>query len=144
MGLDYFCPDCRERFVVVFETTIMTTRPEESEFMLLLRQPNQGPHPTPEEMGRIMQRFTTWMEGMSARGIVIGTGGLEVNGKILRGPRGISLTDGPYPETKEIVGGYVIVKAASLDDAVEIARDCPGLDYRMAVEVRQVKHRRQP
>jgi hypothetical protein len=119
----------------------MPTQAEKPEFMLLLLQPNRGPHPTPEEMNEIMGRFSRWMDGMNAQGIVAGTSGLEVAGKILRGPRGASVTDGPFPEAKEIVGGYVIIKAADLDAAVEIARDCPGLDYRMAVEVRPVKHR---
>ncbi len=109
--------------------------------MLLLRQPNTGPHPGAEEMERIMARFTTWMEGMTARGIVIGMAGLEVAGKVLRKSGEVIVTDGPYPETTEIVGGYVLISATDLDAAVEIARGCPGLDYRMAVEVRPVKHR---
>ena len=119
-----------------------TQSSENSEFMLLLRQPHTGPHPTAEEMNKIMERFTQWMNAMSAKGIVVGTSGLEVTGKVLRGPRGATLTDGPYLEAKEIVGGYVIVKAENETAAVEIARDCPGLDYRMAVEVRKVKHMR--
>lgn len=119
----------------------MPTKPATPEFMLLLRQPNSGPHPTPEEMQKIMERFTKWMNDMSAKGIVIATSGLEVTGKVLRGPRGASLTDGPYPEAKEIVGGYVLLRVDSLEEAVENARACPGLDYKMAVEVRPVKHR---
>lgn len=54
---------------------------------------------------------------------------------------GESLTDGPYLEAKEIIGGYVTIKAADLKEAVEAARRCPGLDYRMAVEVRRERHR---
>lgn len=116
---------------------------EKSDFMLLLRQPHSGPHPTPEEMEQIMARFTQWMDGMRAKGIVVGTSGLEVAGAVLRGPRGTSITDGPYLEANEIIGGYVIIKAADLNAAIENARDCPGLDYRMAVEVRPVKYRHQ-
>lgn len=52
---------------------------------------------------------------------------------------GAVITDGPYAEAKEIVGGYILINASSLDEAVEIARGCPGLDYRLAVEVRPVK-----
>ncbi len=114
----------------------MTTQSEKPEFMLLLRQPHTGPHPSPQEMERIMARFTQWMDGMSAKNLVVGTSGLEVTGKVLRGPRGTTLTDGPYAEGAEIVGGYVIVKAEDENAAVELARDCPGLDYRMVVEVK--------
>jgi len=117
----------------------MTTQSNKSQFLLLLRQPHAGPHPTPEEMQQIMGRFMEWMQGMSAKGIVAGTNGLEDTGKVLRGSRGASVTDGPFAESKEVVGGYVLISADSLSHAVEIARDCPGLDYRMAVEVRPVK-----
>ena len=120
----------------------MTTLPEQSEFMLLLHQPHGGgPGPTQEQLKQIMGRFNEWMSGMRAKGLVVGTNGLDVTGAVLRGPRGASMTDGPYSETKEIVGGYVVIKAANLNEAIELARDCPGLDYRMAVEVRPIKAR---
>jgi len=121
----------------------MTTEANQPQFLLLLHQPNTGPAPTAEEMKEIMGRFTVWMQGMKARGMVVGTNGLEPTGQILRGPRGASSTDGPFAEAKEIVGGYVLITAESLSHAVEAARDCPGLDYRMAVEVRPVKQRRE-
>jgi hypothetical protein len=86
-----------------------------------------------------MKRFMVWMDDLNKKGIVAGTNGLDDTGKILRGPRGESISDGPYAESKEIVGGYILINAANLDEAVEIARGCPGLDYRLAVEVRPVK-----
>ena len=120
----------------------MNTSSEKSDYMLLLRQPNTGPAPTPDEMKKIMDRFGVWMESMAAKGMVLATAGLEVSGKILRGSGGETITDGPYPEANEIVGGYVLITAADLNDAIAAARECPGLDYRMAVEVRPVKHRK--
>ena len=112
------------------------------QFLLLLHQPNSGTAgPTPEELEKIMARFGVWMQGLSARGMVVGTNGLENTGAILRGPRGASMTDGPFSEAKEIVGGYVLIRAENLQEAIEAARECPGLDYRMAVEVRPVKKR---
>jgi hypothetical protein len=118
----------------------MPTQSEKSQFLLLLRQP-PGPTPPPEFLQPIMIRFMEWMKDMNAKGLLVGTNGLEVTGKVLRGPRGASVSDGPYPESKEIVGGYVLITADSLDHAVEIARDCPGLDYPMVVEVRPVRPR---
>lgn len=137
-----FCPKAGVRRTV--ENHIipaMATDPHPSQFLLLLRQPQAGPGPTPEELSRIMQRFSEWMSGLEAKGILVANNGLETTGKVLRQPRGASVTDGPYPETKEIVGGYILIKAESLTHAVEIARDCPGLDYRLAVEVRPVRPR---
>lgn len=116
----------------------MNTPSTPSPFLILLHQPAGGV-PPPEELQKIMARFNTWMDDMKAKGIVQGTGGLDITGKVLRGRRGAVLTDGPYAEAKEIVGGYVLISAASLEAAVEVARDCPGLDYAMAVEVRPVR-----
>jgi hypothetical protein len=119
----------------------MTKRPNKPQFLLLLRQPNDGAGPTPEELRHIMGRFGQWMQGLSARGMVVSTNGLDYGGATLRGSRGASVTDGPYIEAKEIVGGYVLITADDLAQAIEVARDCPGLDFRMAVEVRPVKSR---
>ena len=119
----------------------MSTQTKPSQFMLLLRQPQTGAGPTPDELLAITGRFAQWMAAMNAKGIVAGNNGLENTGKILRGPRGATVTDGPYLETKEIVGGYVLINAESLNHAVEIARDCPGLDFRLAVEVRPIRPR---
>jgi hypothetical protein len=121
---------------------LMNTQTKKPQFLLLLHQPNTGPAPTPDQMKQIMDRFTVWMRNLSDKGIVVGTNGLESTGTVLRGPRGTTLNDGPFAESKEIVGGYVLITADSFNQAVEIARDCPGLDYQMAVEVRPVKERR--
>lgn len=117
----------------------MSKQSTQQQFLLLLRQPSAGPRPTPEEMQRIMERFMTWMKSMSDEGRVVATNGLEDSGKVLRGPGGLAVSDGPYPESKEIVGGYVLVTARDLEHACELARGCPGLDHRMVVEVRPVK-----
>ena len=118
----------------------MNTPIVKSTYMLLLRQPAGGV-PAPEEMKKIMAQFGEWMQRMTSKGMVQGTNGLDITGKVLRGARGSLITDGPYLETKEIVGGYVLISAASLEEAVEAARDCPGLGYGMAVEVRPVRQR---
>lgn len=121
----------------------MANESKQSQFMLLLHQP-AGPGPNPDELRHIMARFGQWMNDMKAKGILVGNNGLENTGKTLRGPRGASATDGPYSETKEIVGGYIIISARNLEEAVDIARDCPGLDYSLAVEVRPINHCREP
>ena len=82
------------------------------------------------------------MTALKTKGIVAGSNGLESTGKVLRGPRGASVTDGPYSETKETVGGYILISAQNLDEAVEIARECPGLDYQLTVEVRPINNSR--
>jgi hypothetical protein len=118
----------------------MKTTDHHSLYLLLLRQPARGPHPTPAQMREIMARFEQWMADIRAAGALVSSHGLKAKGKVLRGRRGQNVSDGPYAEAKEIVGGYVLVRARNHAQALRLARDCPGLDYRMAIEVRAVKH----
>ncbi len=117
----------------------MTTKSTKSQFLLLFHHSIEGPDPTPAEMEQIMGRWMAWMKGMGAKGQMAGTNRLQETGKVLRGPRGASVTDGPYVESKEVVGGYILINADSYAEAVAIARGCPGLDGEIAVEVREVE-----
>ncbi|QIF05578.1 YciI family protein [Roseimicrobium sp. ORNL1] len=120
-------------------TSSTSATESQPKFMFLFRQPHgDGPPPSPVELERIMVHFREWMESMYARGHVLGTNGLETTGKVLRGSHGAMMTDGPLIESKEIIGGYVMITARDLEEAVELARACPGLDHRMAVEVRPI------
>ena len=111
-------------------------------YLILLEYPNDAKPPTSEEMKTIMTRFDSWMGELYGQGRVAATNGLELTGKILRGPIGQTIvTDGPFAEGKEVVGGYVLLNPSTLDEAMAVARACPGLDYRMIVEVRPVKSR---
>ena len=117
----------------------MTTQSKKSQFLLLFRHSQEGPDPTPQEMEQIFGRWMEWMKGMNAQGIFAGANRLQDTGKVLRGPRGASLTDGPFAESKEIVGGYVLISADNYAQALEVARGCPGLDGGTVVEVREVE-----
>ncbi len=113
-----------------------------NQYLIILRQPGTGPGPEPEKMKKIMIRFGAWMDGLRAKDAVVGTNGLQPTGKIIRGSLAeMVITDGPYIEAKEVVGGYVLVKARSLPAAVAMAKRCPGLDYGMTIEVRPVLQR---
>jgi hypothetical protein len=94
---------------------------------------------TPEEMQQLFQKWMTWIAGMKAKGQYLAGDPLEdTPGKVLRGPRGAQVTDGPFAEAKEIVGGYMLIAAKSFAEAVKISKDCPGLDVGGCVEIRQV------
>jgi hypothetical protein len=111
-----------------------------SPFLLILRQPPGGA-PPPAELQKIMTKFQAWMESVEAKHEVLGTHGLAPTaGTVVRGPNLIE-TDGPYVEAKEVIGGYVLLTAASLAEATAAARGCPGLAYGMSVEVRPVLNR---
>jgi len=90
-------------------------------------------------MEKIFGQWMEWMKNMTGKGQMVGANRLQDNGKVLRQPRGASVSDGPYAESKEVVGGYVLIQADNFDEAVEIARGCPGLNMETAVEVRPVE-----
>ncbi len=111
---------------------------KKSDFLLLFRHPADGPDPSPEEMQQIFGRWMAWMKGMKDKDQFVVADRLQETGKVLRGAAG-AVTDGPFAESKEVVGGFVIVKAASLDEAVQIGRGCPGLPLGTIVEVRPIE-----
>jgi hypothetical protein len=112
---------------------------KKSEFLLVFRQPQDEPDPTPEEMEKILSRWMDWMKSMNSRGEMRGVNRLQDTGKVLRGVRGAKVTDGPFVESKEVVGGYILIAADDLAQATEIARGCPGLDRNTIVEIRPVE-----
>lgn len=119
----------------------MPTATKRKPHVLLMQYPEGATPPSAKELKTIMTRFGAWMETLTQEGRVAATNGLELTGKILRGPIGETvITDGPYAEGKEVVGGYVLLNPCTLKEAVKAAGQCPGLDYRMIVEVRPVSH----
>ena len=112
---------------------------EKPQFLFLFRHPSDMPDPTPEEMQQIMGCWMNWMNGIKAKGQLIGGNPLGDGGKVLRGATGSTVTDGPFAETKEIVGGYLIVAADNLAKAAKVARGCPGFANGTIVEVRPIE-----
>lgn len=114
-----------------------------SPFLLLFR--NAGPdtheHLTAAEKAAMAKKWNDWFEGLAARGQVEHANPLGLGGRVVSGPAGDRVTDGPYAEGKEIIGGYFSILAADLDEATAIARQCPGLAVGLTVEVRPVVSR---
>lgn len=107
-------------------------------FMLIFRG-GDSPGDSPEQMQRHMQKWFAWFDGLSKSGAYKGQGApLEPGGKVLRGTRK-TVSDGPFAEAKDLVGGYAIVEAKDLEAAVEIASGCPTYEKDGAVEVRPVR-----
>ncbi len=79
------------------------------------------------------------MGGLAEQGIFGGAQPLTAEGKVIKGNKKV-VTDGPFMEGKEMVGGYLICKADTYDKAVEIANECPILVFDDGmVEVREIK-----
>lgn len=79
--------------------------------------------PSPEQMQQMYAAFSAWQDKFGDRIVDMG-GKLKPAGKVLTAT---SVTDGPFTEAKEIVGGYMVVAAESYDPAVEIVSECPGV-----------------
>lgn len=92
---------------------------------------------SPEEMQKHMQKWVEWVEKLKADKTYVSGEALTPGGKTVKGSKAV-VTDGPFAESKEVVGGYFIVKAANIDEAIKIAKDCPDLPYDGVVEVREV------
>jgi len=110
-----------------------------AEFLYLFRNRAGGPALSPEEMQQTMQRWIAWIEQLSRAGKFKGGDPLEDGGKVLSGPAGTLVTDGPFAEAKEVVGGYLLVSAGSPEEAVELARGCPIYAHGGTVEVRAIQ-----
>lgn len=93
---------------------------------------------SPEALQAEMQKWNQWIGGIAAQGKLVSSDALVPAGRTLRG-RGRVMSDGPYTEGKEIVGGYLILSAANLDEAVELSMGCPMFDTDGIVEVRPVQ-----
>lgn len=93
--------------------------------------------PSPEMMQQILATWGKWMEQVAKNGnLVDGGDGLQPTGKKVK-PGGV-VSDGPFIEAKELVGGYSIVQADSYEKACEFAKTCPILSYGGWVEVREL------
>ena len=109
---------------------------EKKHFLFLFRSRLDEPEPSPQQMEQIFGKWMAWMKSMKAKGQFVGGDRLQDSGAVLRGS---AVTDGPFAEAKEMIGGYVLISADTLAEATEIAKGCPGLDYGTAVEVRPIE-----
>src|SRR4051794_40134803 len=92
-----------------------------------------------EEIQAAIDRFYTWYQGLVAEGRVKAGHRLAIEGKVVSQRR---IADGPFAEAKELIGGYWIVHARSLDEAAELMSHNPTLACGLSFEVRPIEHKR--
>ncbi len=93
---------------------------------------------SPQERQDLLEKWNAWFDGLVASGKLQSGHPLEPEGRTVSGPSGERITDGPFVETKEAIGGFFLLSVADIEEATAIARACPGLSYGMRVEVRPV------
>jgi len=91
-----------------------------------------------EAAAKNMQAWMAWMGDLAAKGITVGADPLQPTGKQVTGSKKV-VTDGPFVEAKEMVGGYLIVNAKDIDEAVEISKGCPIFAENGKLEVRPIQ-----
>jgi hypothetical protein len=110
-----------KEFLLVFRTDLATSEVK----------------PSPEQLQNMMKPWQDWMGGLAAQNKLVSPGNrLDSDGRVVK-PNNM-IINGPYVEIKEAIGGYIIIQAASLDEAAELSKGCPILMIGGNVEVRTI------
>lgn len=103
---------------------------------------NSGPenyqHLSPGQRQELMTRWNSWYDDLAAQEKAVAGQPLELETRVVSGPGGERVVDGPFAEAKEAIGGYVMLNVSGLEEATEIAQRHPGLAYGLIIEVRQM------
>lgn len=91
---------------------------------------------SPDQMQELMGKWGTWIKKLSDAGRYKAGDRLSRDEAKTVSDFGNVITDGPYVESKEMVGGYIIIDAETMDEAVEISKECPIYNIKGVVEVR--------
>lgn len=108
-----------------------------SEFTFLYR--GRDASASPEQMQKTIEKWLAWFKDLSAKGHIKNIGHpLEDSGKVVRGNQK-TVTDGPFAEAKDVVGGFTLIEARDLEEATELSKGCPILEVGGSVEVRPIR-----
>jgi hypothetical protein len=111
-----------------------------SEFIFLYRstpEQQRAAMGTPAQAQRSLESYRAWIRALEANGHIAESGKpLDPSGRVVKMNRVV--TDGPYVEAKDLVLGFIVVRAADLDEAVELAHGCPIVQGGGTIEIRPV------
>lgn len=111
--------------------------PQPSQFLLLFSGTNWHRGLSPQEIQEIMDRTNAWFDKLARTGKSKAAQPLEGEGKTVSFKNG-AVADGPFTESKESIGGYLLLEVANFDEAMAIARENPMIPHGLTVEVRPV------
>jgi hypothetical protein len=107
-------------------------------YMLLYRSDGWYNRLSRQDLQSLMDQNKTWIEKLSAQGKAKPGRALERRGAFVSGKNGRFVTDGPFAESKEAIGGYLVLDVETLDEAIAIAQTVPSLAYGGSIEVRPI------
>jgi hypothetical protein len=105
--------------------------------LFLYDDPTEWQNISPEEMQKAIEKYVAWAK----KPFMVSSQRLGADtGRVIRAERGGTprASDGPYSETKEVLGGYYLIEADNYDQAVQRALDHPHLEYGGTIEVRSL------
>jgi hypothetical protein len=111
---------------------------DQNGYMLLYRSDEWYNRLSREELQKLMNENSAWIQRLTAQGKVRPGRALERTGALVSGKDGRFVTDGPFAESKEAIGGYLLVDVETLDEAIAIAQSIPSLAYAGSIEVRPI------
>ncbi len=95
---------------------------------------------SPEQMQNVIGEYMAWSAKVEKSGHLIqGEKLTDGEGRVLRGGDKVSVTDGPYSEAKEVLGGFTVLKAKSYDEVQKLCKDHPHLKYGGVIEIREIE-----
>ena len=110
-------------------------------YVLLLHDSGtMPPEMSPAEIQAVIQRYIAWRERVQQGGRAVnGHKLVDGQGRVMRRTsESTSVTDGPYAEAREVIGGLFVIEAKDYDEVVALCSDCPHLDFG-SVEIREVE-----
>lgn len=116
----------------------MSSSTPSSTCMLIFRGTDWHKGLSSEEMQQVAGQWRNWFDRLAREGKAIAGNPLENDGRTVSLKYGRVVADGPFAESKEAIGGYFLLKVSGLDEAVEIAKECPGIPHGAVVEVRTI------
>ena len=111
---------------------------DQNGYILLYRTDEWYNRLSHQELQNLMSENSAWIQRLTAQGKAKPGRALERRGAFVSGKNGKFVTDGPFAESKEAIGGYLLVDVETLDEAIAIAQSSPGLAYGGSIEVRPI------
>ena len=110
------------------------------QFILVLRDQTWNPSEmSPEEIQKVLKRYRAWVDRLGGKGNKL----RDEEGRVLRrnGSK-VTVTDGPFTEAREVLGGFLVIEAASYDEAQRLCEDSPHFEFG-SIEIRQIEEPQQ-
>jgi hypothetical protein len=139
----FFCGVSKTRLAIrhmIGSRQVVREEKMPSYLLLLHEDPSVFEQVSPAEMQAIIQKYTDWKLRLEAMGALTrGEKLRDGTGRVLRREAGqTSIADGPYTESREVIGGLFAIDASSYDEAAALAGDCPHLEYGV-IEIREIE-----